>query len=124
MNAVARSCNAKNSGASRLCGFTLIELLVVIAIISILATILLPSLKKAQDLAKSVTCQNNQRAVGVSMQIYASEYVGYAPPSACSYFGYPFWDQFLVSFAGADPGVFACPEKAEKYPDLPNYLGR
>ncbi len=60
-------------------GFTLIELLVVIAIISLLVSILLPSLKKAQDLAKQVTCQSNMRNFGLGTCMYANDYDGIFP---------------------------------------------
>lgn len=54
-------------------GFTLIELLVVIAIISLLVSILLPSLNKAKDLARSTVCASNLRNWGMTYQLYASE---------------------------------------------------
>lgn len=55
-------------------GFTLIELLVVIAIISILATILLPSLQQAKELANDVGCKNQLRNLGMVLQLYRQDY--------------------------------------------------
>ncbi len=54
--------------------FTLIELLVVIAIISLLVSILIPSLQKAKELARTTLCASNLRQLGLSMQFYWNEY--------------------------------------------------
>lgn len=58
--------NVKNTKQS----FTLIELLVVIAIISILMTLLLPSLSKAKIKAKRTLCLSNLKQLNVAQNLY------------------------------------------------------
>ena len=60
--------------------FTLIELLVVIAIISLLVSILLPSLQAAKELARTAVCASNLRNLGITMGIYSSDNDGIVVP--------------------------------------------
>jgi prepilin-type N-terminal cleavage/methylation domain-containing protein len=53
--------------------FTLIELLVVISIISLLVSILLPSLSTARELARRAVCGVNIRNLGLSLTSYTLE---------------------------------------------------
>lgn len=60
--------------------FTLIELLVVVAIIAILAGILMPALSSALQKAKNIACTGNQKMIGLSLSMYATDNREYFPP--------------------------------------------
>jgi prepilin-type N-terminal cleavage/methylation domain-containing protein len=61
-------------------GFTLMELLIVVGIITILVTILLPSLASARLIAKSVSCKSNLKQLGLGLQFYADDFNDQAMP--------------------------------------------
>ena len=53
--------------------FTLIELLVVVAIISLLMSILLPSLTRAKRQSKAAVCMSNMRQIGYLLLAYCND---------------------------------------------------
>ena len=53
--------------------FTLIELLVVISIITLLLSILMPSLNKAKDKTKDVICRSHLKGIGVAVLLYLDD---------------------------------------------------
>lgn len=116
-------------GARARLGFTLVELLVVISVIALLISILLPSLKKAKDQAKTVKCAANARQVGQAVSIYLAESNTFYPPSyvyprnelggwsnrddgqnATSVpYGYLHWSFFLYGSGKVSDEAFQCP---------------
>lgn len=60
-------------------GFTLIELLVAISIISMLASLLIPSVTTVRRLSQQTTCLNHQRQVGLAIEGYRGDNDGIYP---------------------------------------------
>jgi prepilin-type N-terminal cleavage/methylation domain-containing protein len=87
--------------------FTLIELLVVIAVIAILASMLLPALAKAKESGKRISCVNNLRQLGLSVQMYADDHEGLHPIHTVDGFGGS-WPTSLRDYY-TDLKILVCP---------------
>ncbi len=88
--------------------FTLVELLVVVAIIALLISILLPSLTRAKEQARTVVCKTNLRGLGLANRQYNNENNDWFVAS-CAYGGDPpTWDSRLLPWYEAF-GMLFCP---------------
>ncbi len=101
--------------------FTLVELLVVIAIIAVLAAMLLPSLRKAQDSAKQMSSTNNLRQIGIGIDAYMNQN-RYRLPSSTSNAkptGTSDWVDWLYRLSSegdtGDVKIFSCPSDMRGY---------
>lgn len=110
---VGPSCSGRSEQRLGGRGFTLIELLVVIAIVALLIGVLLPSLSRARDAARTVVELSRLRDLGFATSSYAETYRGELPISShsanfgFSWFanGFP-WPQALFEYfdgAAFDP---------------------
>lgn len=98
-DAVGNSCKA----------FTLIELLVVIAIISILATILLPSLQQAREMARTASCMSNLRATSLAFGYYQQDERDCFPLcNPTTSYTNRWWQQSLLPYVDGNPAAMKC----------------
>lgn len=97
--------------------FTLIELLVVIAIIAILAGLLLPTLARAKEAGKRISCVNNLHQLGISLTMYANDHQGQYPARTTgASIDDPRWTGRLQDYY-KDLRVLRCPSDG---PQVPN----
>lgn len=82
--------------------FTLIELLVVLAIISLLVSILIPSLQKAKDLARTVVCMSQLRNFGLATQYYMEDFNNYYPLCMHPTISGNYWHAMLGRYLGVN----------------------
>ena len=100
--------------------FTLVELLVVIAIISLLVSILTPTLNRAKELARRAVCAVHLREQMTAMQMYLNENKDYLP-GAHTGWGAPeapvfIWMTRIRRYMSKTEKGFNCPSvESEKY---------
>ena len=104
----AGRCGRRAGSCARRNGFTLIELLVVIAIIAILAALLMPALQRAKVAARSASCKNNLRQLGIALTIYVNEYNAY--PYSLDWPRKSFWYDATAPYYASNRGVLVCPD--------------
>jgi len=117
-------------------GFTLIELLVVISIIALLLSILMPSLQKVKEQAKTIVCASQLRQQGIGFVSYSTDHFKYPKPILPGWwpFGGLGWNDASVPLADTDtrwqpsglaalfiadylkdPEFFFCPAASKKW---------
>ena len=100
-------------------GFTLIEILVVVSIISMLMSLLLPSMSKARESSKAAVCAANHRQLAVAATTYSNTYKDWMNPIEDWWY-----DEnntkvevtcrvILFPYVGRNPQVFDCPSEEQ-----------
>ncbi|MBU0718785.1 MAG: hypothetical protein KJ749_11090 [Planctomycetes bacterium] len=99
-------------------------MLVVIGIITVLASMLVPSLKRTMRLAASTVCMHNLREIGTGLMLYRVENDGWLPTefaadeedeAATASASNDVWFLKLIPTYLSDPMVMTCPQDPLRY---------
>ncbi|MEJ5259254.1 MAG: type II secretion system protein [Anaerohalosphaeraceae bacterium] len=99
--------------------FTLIELLVVIAIISVLLSVLVPSLRKAREQSQGVICLSNLKQWGILYTLYAQDNDSSLP---IGWNGGKMWMTDLLSYYQNTDDLRLCPRATRFLDTVPGQV--
>ena len=97
--------------------FTLIELLIVIGIIAVLASILLPALKRSRAKAKQMFCLNSMKQYGIGIMNYSIDNTGVMPIQLDPNTNAPPTKALLNNGYVSKETMYGCPECNFKIPE-------
>jgi len=91
---------SRYSQISRRSGFTLVDVVVSMAIITVLISLLTPSLSTVRESARQVICRSNVRQCGLSILQYADQNSDFVPRSLVDQQAHP-WDSIYLRYGAA-----------------------
>ena len=102
-------------------GFTLVELLVVVGVIALLIGILMPTLSRVREKAKSVTCKARLQQIGHAFEGYLNDNGGWHPAApglpSVNPSGWPPLQDSLLPYVANVEEVFRCPSDEVVWPE-------
>ncbi|MDR1283763.1 MAG: prepilin-type N-terminal cleavage/methylation domain-containing protein [Opitutaceae bacterium] len=99
--------------------FTLVELLTVIAIIGILAAIIIPTVGKVRESARTAVCASNLRQTGAAIMLWGNDNKGLYLPSRVAGMGGMFGTQYWNWYGSA----YSTGKASEGLSPLAGYMG-